>query len=143
MSRGSAVSADGGGLRGLIGASVLVSAYIHVELYAEGMAQTPVIGPLFLLNAVGGLVIGLAVLFWRHWLPVLGALGFGALTLGAYLMAVTVGLFGLREQVAGLPAIAAGVAEIVTIAGAAVWFIGAARGGPRSAGRRSTRRASV
>lgn len=144
MSRDTVVSADGG-LRGLMGASVLVSAYIHAELYFEGMAQTPVIGPLFLLNAVGGLVIGLAVLFWRHWLPVLGALGFGALTLGAFWLSVTVGLFGFQEQASGIPQVAAEVAEIVAIATAGVWLIGAVRGRARATGgpRRSARRASA
>jgi len=130
------------GLGGLIGASVLISAYIHGELYAEGMAQTPVIGPLFALNAAGGLVIGLAVLFWRHWLPMLGALGFGVLTLGGYVMAVTVGLFGLKEQVAGLPALAAAITELIAIVGAVVWLATAARGRARTGGARAPRRSS-
>lgn len=142
MSRGSAEAATGG-LRGLIGAAVLISAYVHLQLYADGMAQTPVIGPLFLLNAGGGLVIGLAVLFWRHWLPMLGALGFGVATLGAFLLSATVGLFGLHEQLGGLAQVAAGVTEIICIVGAAAWFVGAARAQDRADARRPTHRASA
>lgn len=146
MSRGFAASAAGA-LPGVIGAAVLVSAYIHVELWFAGMARTPVIGPLFLLNAVGGLVIGLAVLFWRHWLPLLAALGFGALTLAAFWVSVVVGLFGLHEVATGVPQVAAEVAEIVAIVGSAVaLWRGYAPGRARRAGaraRRSTRRVSA
>lgn len=150
MSRGLAGSVAGsvaGALPGVVGASVLVSAYIHVELWFEGMAQTPVIGPLFLLNAVGGLVIGLAVLFWRHWLPLLAALGFGVLTLAAFWLSTTVGLFGLREVAGGVPQVAAEVAEIVTVLGSAAALVGGpVRGRARTErrpARRTGRRASV
>lgn len=146
MSRGFAESVAGA-LPGLVGASVLVSAYIHVELYFEGMAQTPVIGPLFLLNAAGGLVIGLAVLFWRHWLPLVGALGFGVLTLAAFWISVSVGLFGLTEKATGIAQIAAEAAEIITIAGCvAALLMGPARGRVRTseaAARQSAWRASA
>lgn len=141
MSRGSS-EAEAGGLRGLVAAAALLSAYVHLELYVDGM-RMPVIGPLFLLNAGGGLVIGLAVLFWRHWLPMLGALGFGVATLGAFLLSATVGLFGLHEQLVGLAQIAAGVSEIVCVAGAAGWLIGEARGQDRTDARRSAPRASA
>lgn len=145
MSRGSAEGASGG-LPGLVGAMVLVSAYIHAELYFEGMSRTPVIGPLFLLNAVGGLVIGLAVLFWRHWLPLLGALGFGVLTLAGFWMSVTVGMFGFHENAAGMAQIAAEAAEVVTIFGSIVLLVGLARDRARPAeveAQRSTWRASA
>jgi hypothetical protein len=116
MSRGFTESAAGA-LPGLIGASVLVSAYIHVELWFEGMAQTPVVGPLFLLNAAGGLIIGLAVLFWRHWLPLVGALAFGVMTLTAFWISTSVGLFGLHEQMGGVAQIAAEAVEIIAVIG--------------------------
>jgi hypothetical protein len=146
MSRGFTESAAGA-LPGLIGASVLVSAYIHVELWFEGMARTPVVGPLFLLNALGGLVIGLAVLFWRHWLPLVGALGFGVATLAAFWISTSVGLFGLHEQMGGVAQVAAEAAEIVTVVGAAAaLWIGPARDRVRAdepRARRSTPSASA
>lgn len=70
-------------MRGLTAGAVLISAYIHLELWFEGFGQISVIGPLFLLNAAGGLVIAVAVL-GRWWPGALGAAGFGALTLAAY-----------------------------------------------------------
>lgn len=93
----------GEALRVLAAGGVLLSGVVHLELWAEGFRQTAVVGPLFLLNAVGGLVVALAVLAWRHWLPALAAAGFGAATLAAFLVSVYRGLFGVHEQFAGVP----------------------------------------
>lgn len=100
--------------RGLAAAGVLVSAEVHFNLwYADGFADIVGIGPMFLLNAIGGLVIGLVLLCWRHWLPALAASGFGILSLGAFALSVTVGLFGLKEVAGGEPQLLAGIAEAV------------------------------
>jgi hypothetical protein len=101
--------------RALTAASVLLSAVVHLELWAQGMREVPIIGPGFLLNAIGGLVIALAVLLWDHVLPLLASIAFGASTLGAYVLAVTVGLFGVRERVGGVAATLAAVAEVAAI----------------------------
>src|SRR4051794_1459926 len=86
------LSAEGQGLasvlRGVVAAAVLLSAVVHLELWAEGFNQLAVVGPAFLLNAIGGFVIGLAVLVWRHWIPVVLAIGFGLATLGAFVVSV-------------------------------------------------------
>jgi hypothetical protein len=102
-------------LRACTVAAVLLSADVHLELWMEGFRQIPVIGPLFLLDVAGGLVVALAVLLWRHWLPALTAAGFGAATLGAFLLSVTVGLFGLKEVFTGTAQMVAAVAEAVAI----------------------------
>ena len=78
------------------------------------------IGPAFLLNAAGGLVIAVLVVRWRHWLPALLALGFGVSTLGAFVVASTVGLFGVHEHWIGWPVWTAAVSEVVAIVGGAV-----------------------
>lgn len=106
-------------LRGLTAAGLLMSAVVHFELWAQGVDEVPVIGPLFLLNAVGGLVLALLLLTWKHWLPVLGAIGFSVLTLVAFALAVTVGLFGSQEVATGVPQLLAGVAELVALVCAA------------------------
>ncbi|MEC3980977.1 hypothetical protein [Amycolatopsis sp. H20-H5] len=85
-------------LRVVVAAGLLGSAWVHYVLWRDGFSGISVVGPLFLVNAVAGLVIAAAVLLWRHWLPALAALGFGAATLGAYLLSVTVGFFGVQEQ---------------------------------------------
>ena len=102
-------------LRGLAAAGVLLSADVHLQLWSEGFSQLPTIGPLFLTNAVVGLLIGVGVLVWRHWLPLLAAVGFGCATLVAFWMSVLVGLFGVRETATGVPQVLAEVAEIVAI----------------------------
>lgn len=108
-------------LRALAAAGVLLSADIHLVLFVEGYRTIPVVGPLFLLNAVAGFAIALAVLLWRHWLPLLLAVGFSAATLAAFYLSTTVGFFGVNETLAGTQQVLAAVAEwvgLLTAAGA-------------------------
>jgi hypothetical protein len=103
--------------RGLAAAGVLLSADVHLDLwYAGGFRDIETIGPLFLLNAIGGLLVGLAVLCWRHWVPLALAAGFGVATLVAFYLSVTVGLFGLHEVASGEPQLLAEVAEYAAVA---------------------------
>ncbi|TVT26175.1 hypothetical protein FNH05_31800 [Amycolatopsis rhizosphaerae] len=106
-------------LRVLVVLGLLGSAWVHYHLWSrEGFADIPTVGPLFLVNAVAGVVIAVAVLLWRHWLPVLAAIGFGAATLGAYLVSLTPnGLLGVHEEFRT----AAEVWGVVTEAGCVVF----------------------
>ena len=122
--------------RALTAASVMLSAVVHLELWAMGMKQVEVIGPAFLLNAIGGLVIAVAVLLWRHWLPLLAAIGFGAATLAAFVMSMTIGLFGVREQVWGVSQVLAAVSEVTAIGFAIVGLVAGRSGARRSGARR-------
>jgi hypothetical protein len=88
---------------------------VHLQLWAEGLGGGTAIGPLFALDAVGGLAIGLGALLWRHWLPVLGMFAFGAATLVAFWLSVTVGLFGFRETTDGVPQLLCEIAELVAV----------------------------
>ena len=94
---------------------VLVSAGVHLWLWFRGYDSISVIGPLFLLNAVGGLVIAVAVLVWRHWLPLLGAIGFGASTLIAFTLAATVGLFSVHETWTGTDQVLGWLSELLAL----------------------------
>jgi hypothetical protein len=106
-------------LRGLTAAGLLLSADIHLVLFVEGYRDIEVVGALFALNAVAGFVLGLLVLVWRHWLPLLGAIGFGALTLVAFYLSTTVGFFGVNETVGGTQQVLAAVSEwVAVVAGA-------------------------
>lgn len=102
-------------LRALVAVAVVVSGVVHFLLWRDGMRDVDVVGPAFLVNAAGGLVIGAAVLLWRHWLPLLAAIGFGAATFGAYLMSMTVGFFGVREQVWTTEAVVSAVTEVAAV----------------------------
>ena len=96
-------------------AAVLVSAAVHLYLWFNGFRDLSVIGPAFLLNAVGGAVIAVLLVTWRSWVPALLTAGFGVSTLGAFILSATVGLFGLHERWVGWTVWTAAVAEVVAI----------------------------
>ena len=97
--------------------AALVSAYVHLVLWLDGMRDVDVVGPAFLFNAVAGLVIAVLLLTWRHWAPGFLAAGFGASTLGAFVLSTTVGLFGVNEQWTGGYVWAAAISEVVCVVG--------------------------
>ena len=96
-------------------AAVLISAAVHLYLWVDGFRDLSVIGPAFLLNAVGGAVIAVLLVTWRSWVPALLTAGFGVSTLGAFILSSTVGLFGLHEHWVGWPVWTAAVSEVVAI----------------------------
>lgn len=102
-------------LRWVTASAVLVSGLVHLWLWFDGFAEIDVIGPLFLLNAVAGVVIAAATVAWRHWLPLLASVGFGAATLGAFVVSTTVGLFGVQERWSGAPVWIAAVSEALAV----------------------------
>jgi hypothetical protein len=103
--------------------AVLVSAAVHLKLWFDGFRDQDVVGPAFMLNAVGGLVIAVLLVSWRHWVPSLLAAGFGASTLGAFVIATTVGLFGVHEHWVGAYVWIAAVAEVVALVGGLVLLL--------------------
>jgi hypothetical protein len=102
--------------RGLAATGVLLSAVVHLDLWdLQGFRHIPTIGPLFMLNFIGGVVIGVVMLIWRHWLPMLAAAGFGAATVAAFWISVVHGLFGLKEVATGSSQVLAEVAEYAAV----------------------------
>ncbi len=102
-------------LRIVVAAALLGSAGVHYFLWTQGYSG--IVGPLFLLNAIGGLLLAIAVLAWRHWLPALGAVGFGVLTLGSYVLAATVGFLGQHDEFNSQPEYWGVITEAVCIIG--------------------------
>ncbi len=103
-------------VRFVAAAAVLASVAIHLTLWLQGMRSVHVIGPAFLLNIAGGLVIAVLLVRWHH--PGSGVLAacFGASTLGAFTLASTIGLFGDHETWQGFSVFAAATSELVAIA---------------------------
>ncbi len=81
------------------GAGFLIwSGVIHLELWGDGYKDISVIGPLFLVQGIGGIVIAVAVAALR-WLALLlaGAVT-GVATAVGLLLTASVGLFGYTES---------------------------------------------
>ena len=104
-------------VRWITAAAVLVSAYVHLKEWIDGFRHVDVIGPLFIVNVVAGVVIAILLVTWRHWMPPFLAFGFGAATLGGFVIAATWGLFGDHEQWQGDYVWTAAVTEAIAIIG--------------------------
>ena len=110
--------------RGLTAFAVALSASVHLALWSIGYGTGTPIRPAFLANAIGGLALGLVVLLWRHWLPLLAAVGFAGATLGAFILSITVGLFGEDPGTAsGTPQLLAASAEVAIVVFAVLTFV--------------------
>lgn len=103
------------GTRVLAALAVLVSAGVHLYLWDDGYKDVDKIGPAFLLNAAGGVVIAVLLLAWSHWIPAFLTLGFGMSTLGAFIISTTVGLFGFEESWEGWYVWTAAGSEVAAI----------------------------
>ena len=82
-----------------VGAGFLIwSAVIHLMLWSDGYKDISVIGPLFLVQGIACIILGVAVVAFR-WLALLaaGAVA-GVATAVGLLLSVHVGLFGYTES---------------------------------------------
>src|SRR3954469_1187240 len=102
-------------LRMLAAAGVLVSAAVHLYLWFHVFRHAHVVGPAFMVNSVSGAIIAVLLVTWRHWIPLVLAVGFGVATLGAFIIATTAGLYGVHEHWTGWEAWTAAAAEIVVL----------------------------
>jgi hypothetical protein len=125
------------------GALLIWSAFIHFHLWSEtdGYRAIPTIGPLFLLQSITALIIGIGVVAIRQlWAAVIG-IGFALTTIAGFLLSVAVGLFGFKDSWLAPDAKQAFTIEIlavvVLIAAAALCLVGSvprARAGTTPAG---------
>jgi asparagine N-glycosylation enzyme membrane subunit Stt3 len=105
-------------------AAVLVSAYVHLYEWLNGFRHDNVMGPLFAVNVVAGVVIAVLLFTWKHWLVPFLAFGFGASTLGGFAIATTSGgLFGTHEKWQGGYVRAAAISEAVAIDGGIICLL--------------------
>lgn len=86
----------------IVGAGLLVGmAWIHYHLWGLGYSSVPVIGPLFLANAIIGVLLAVAVLALPGKLQGITATLSSLFTLGtllALLVSMSWGLFGFKES---------------------------------------------
>jgi hypothetical protein len=85
----------------LVGAGLLVwMAWIHWHLWSTGYKHLPTVGNLFLLNAIGAVVLALAIIAvptrWLSLTAAAGALMAGG-TLAGLAISINVGLFGFKD----------------------------------------------
>ena len=82
-----------------IGAAFLVwSAVIHLELWGDGYSDISVIGPLFLAQGIGCIILGVAIVAFRRLALLAAGAVAGAATAVGLLLTVHVGLFGYTES---------------------------------------------
>lgn len=105
--------------RAIGAAAALVSAVVHLYLWFDGVKDQGTVGALFVVNVVAGVAIALLLLLWKSWVPLFLLAGFGATTLGAFLIAVTDSLFGIHTSWSWYAWLAA-ISEIVAVVAAAV-----------------------
>lgn len=92
------------GLTLLIAAGAALAAYSgYVHLYLWGRDQfpyrdIPTIGPLFLLQGIVAVLIGLAVIVTRRMYAVLVGLGLMIVSIAALVIDVEVGMFGFQDS---------------------------------------------
>jgi len=92
------------------------SSYIHFHLWQSGgYREIPTIGPLFLIQSIAGLVLGLVVIAVRRvWAAILG-IGFAASTMIGFFISVEHGLFGFKDSSSAPFAHLALIVEIATM----------------------------
>ena len=94
---------------------LVVSASIHLDLYLTGYRSIPTIGWLFLVQFLVSFVLAIGALVTHSRLVAVAGAAFALSTLGCYLLAVWIGLFGYKE-IRTRAGIAAGLIEVAAFA---------------------------
>lgn len=80
-----------------VAACLVVSGYLHAELYVHGYRAIPVIGPSFLLQASGSFAVAVLLALGGPALLRLAAAGLAGGALAGFVLSRTVGVFGFVE----------------------------------------------
>jgi hypothetical protein len=114
-------------------ALMVVSAGIHLHLWAGGYRHIPTIGPLFLLQGLVGVVLAVAVSVTRRPVVALAGAVFVASTIGGLMLSVEIGLFGFKDSLDAPFATSSLAVEsaafVLLVAAALVGIHGARHGG--------------
>jgi hypothetical protein len=96
-------------------------AAIHLHLWSEGYRHIPTVGPLFLADGVGGLLLAAVLLVWPRPLAGLLGAGFLASALGGLIVSINFGLFGFRESLGASFVVETIILESVGIVAFLAW----------------------
>lgn len=87
----------------VVGAAlVAATAAIHLHLWFSGYRHVPRLGPLFMAQAVSGLVLASVLALTRHTIAVVVAAAYMAASAGGLLLSATVGFVGVHDGL-GVP----------------------------------------
>ena len=88
-------------LLALLGGALMVwSGVIHLQLWSDGYRSIAVIGPLFLLQAIGSIALALLLVVTRRLVLLAGGAVLMAATAAGLLLSAGIGLFGYQESLA-------------------------------------------
>lgn len=71
-------------LPGLAALLVLAGGLLHLDLWNDGYRNVDNVGVMFLVNGVASIVVAVALVLWRHWIPALAGFGLSLGTLVAF-----------------------------------------------------------
>jgi hypothetical protein len=103
-------------------ALIAATAAIHLHLWLIGYRHVPRIGPLFLVQAITGLVLAPVLMLGRHLITVLAGAGYMAASVVGLLLSATMGFLGIHDGL-GVPwattSLSVELAGMVLLGGAA------------------------
>jgi hypothetical protein len=107
-------------------------AAVHLHLWTGGYRNNSTVGPLLSADAVGGFILGAALLVWPP--PLAGLLGAGFMvsTLGGRIVSLTFGLLGFRESAGDSFVTATIILDVVGAVSLVAWTVAVWRGSIRS-----------
>jgi len=118
----------------VVGAALMVwSGVIHLQLWSDGYRTISVIGPLFLIQGIGGIALAVVIAVFRRVVLMAAGAVMMAATAAGLLLSVGIGLFGFQESLAvpyAMSSLAVEFAGAAVLAAASAILL-AVRPGPR------------
>jgi hypothetical protein len=106
----------------IVGAALIVAtAAIHLHLWLAGYRHVPRLGPLFLAQASGGIVLAAFLAAGRHTVTVIAGVLYMAASAGGLILSATVGFVGIHDGLGvpwATPSLIVELVGLVVLAGA-------------------------
>lgn len=118
----------------VVGSALMVwSGVTHLQLWSDGYRSISVIGPLFLIQGIGGIALAVVIAVFRRVVLMAAGAVMMAATAAGLLLSVGIGLFGFQESLAVPYAMSSLVVEFAgaAVLAAAAAIVLAARREPR------------